>query len=317
MNGFVRPRSHGFDAAARPVGPVRAAAVSVIMVVYKTGPALFESLRRVLDEPLVDEFVLIDNSSSPEEEAALDVAARDPRVILRRGHGNIGFAKGANMGAGLAHGRVLVFLNPDAFIQPGCIEMLRDALALYPSPCVMGARVMNPNGTEQRGGRRGEITPVTALLSLTRLSKSLRAFRGFEVHHESDPAPSGPEPVPTISGACFAMTRRDFADMGGFDEAYFLHVEDVDLCWRVRRSGGLVMFDPQAEVIHLGSTSHQAPIVVEFWKGVGLARYFRKRADNPRRKALAMAISPLIVLVSIARPIWRGHAFRRRSKPRP
>jgi len=316
VNGYIRPRLEGFVATAKAPERLARTEISVVMVVYRTGEALFESLRRVLDEPLVDEFVLIDNCSNSAEEAALDAATRDPRVILRRGHGNIGFARGANMGAALAHGRVLVFLNPDAFLQPGCVEALRDALTGQGSPCVVGARVMNPNGTEQRGGRRGEITPVTALLSLTRLSRRMRAFQGFEVHHESDTVPGGPEPVPTISGACFAMTRRDFADMGGFDEAYFLHVEDVDLCWRVRQSGGTVMFDPLAEVVHLGSTSHKAPVVVEFWKGMGLARYFRKRADNPRRKLLALAIAPLIVIVSVARPIVRGHAFRRRTPPK-
>lgn len=77
------------------------------------------------------------------------------------------------------------------------------------------------------------------------------------------------------------------------------------------------MFEPSAEVVHLGSTSHKAPVVVEFWKGLGLARYFRKRADNPARWGLAVALSPLIMLVSVARPIVRGHAFRRRPKPRP
>ena len=162
---------------------------------------------------------------------------------------------------------------------------------------------MNFDGTEQRGGRRGEVTPVTTLLSLTRLSQRVRALHSFEIHHQDDPAPSEPLPVPTISGACFAMTHEDFSAMGGFDIGYFLHVEDVDLCWRVRKSSGVVLFQPSARVIHLGSTSHTNPVKVEFWKGLGLIRYFHKRADNPRRAVLAYILSPFIVLVSVGRAL--------------
>ena len=105
------------------------------------------------------------------------------------------------------------------------------------------------------------------------------------------------------------MTHEDYAALGGFDEGYFLHVEDVDLCWRVRRSGGRVLFAPAARVVHLGSTSHTSPWKVEFFKGLGLVRYFRKRADNPRRLLLAYALAPLIMGVSIVRPF-----LRRRSR---
>jgi len=174
--------------------------------------------------------------------------------------------------------------------------------------------VLNPDGTEQRGARRGEVTPFTTLLSLTRLSQHMGSLRGFEIHHEHEPAPDRPSPTPTVSGACFAMTREGFRSVNGFDEGFFLHVEDVDLCWRVRNQGGEVLFHPAAKVVHLGSTSMKAPVVVEFWKGLGLARYFRKRAATPGKAMLALLLGPLIVAVSVARPILRGHAFRPRAR---
>ena len=208
------------------------------------------------------------------------------------------------MGAQAAHGRVLVFLNPDAFLQPGCVGRLAETVARRPAPCLVGARVLNTDGHEQRGARRGEVTPVTTLLSLTRLAR-LPVLRQFEIHHEADPEPGEAVAVPTISGACFAMRRFDFIQMGGFDTGYFLHVEDVDLCWRVRGSGGEVLFQPAAEVVHVGSTSKTHPLKVEFHKGVGLARYFRKRADNPGRRLLAHALGPLIIAVSVVRPLLR------------
>jgi N-acetylglucosaminyl-diphospho-decaprenol L-rhamnosyltransferase len=307
----------------RPIGanivltqlPSEPPEVTVIMVVYRTGPALFNSIARVLAEPLVDEFVVIDNGSTGADADALQkIADHEPRFRLVQGHGNIGFARGCNLGARTAKGHHLVILNPDAYLQAGCIASLIEGARDFPSPCVVGARVLNTDGTEQRGGRRGEVTPVTTLLSFSHLSLSLPFLRKFEIHREDETLPAGPVPVPTISGACFYMSREDFQTLGGFDERYFLHVEDVDLCWRARRMGGSVVFQPAATVEHLGSTSLKHPVVVEYHKGRGLIRYFRKRADNPWRYALAVALSPLILGVSVMRPALRSIFGQTRGK---
>ena len=311
MNTYVRPFQGGLVNRARVVAAPLQVDVTVIMVVYRTGEALAHSIAKVLEEPKVDEFIVIDNGSTPEEAAVQDAAAAaDLRMRVLRGHGNVGFARGCNMGAEIARGRVLIVLNPDAFLQPDCVTALLGALDAEPAPRLVGARILNIDGAEQRGARRGEVTPVTALMSLTRLSNA-RFLHRFEIHHEHDPEPGELLPVPTISGACFAMTREDYSAIGGLDEGYFLHVEDVDLCWRVRRSGGRVLFVPSARVVHLGSTSHTSPWKVEFFKGLGLVRYFRKRADNPRRLLLAYALAPLIMAVSVMRPLARRRRSRR------
>jgi GT2 family glycosyltransferase len=295
----------------RPIGasivltqlPSEPPEVSVIMVVFRTGPALFNAIPHVLAEPLVDEFIVVDNGSSPDDEVTLrQIAEREPRFRLIQGHGNIGFARGCNLAARTAKGRHLVVLNPDAYLQPGCISSLITAARDFPKPCVVGARVLNEDGSEQRGGRRGEVTPVTTLLSFSHLSRSLPFLRRYEIHLEDEVQPDRPIPVPTISGACFYMSREDFNLLGGFDERYFLHVEDIDLCWRARRMGGAVVFAPEAAVVHLGSTSLKHPVVVEYHKGRGLTRYFRKRADTPGRYVLALALGPVIMAVSVLRP---------------
>lgn len=279
--------------------------VSIVMVVYMTGAALGESLACALKDPRVDELVVVDNGSTPDDVIYLrQLAERDPRVIIVSGHGNVGFARAANLGARTATGDVLVFLNPDAFLQPDCIAELVREIEGRPVPCIVGGRVLNADRTEQRGGRRGDITPITALLSLSGLARQ-RALRRYEVHWEDESVPDAAAVVPTISGACFCMRRADFDAVDGFDEKYFLHVEDVDLCWRVRSAGGVVLFHPKAEVVHLGHTSLVSPLRVEFHKGVGLARYFRKRARGAGRLA-AWLLSPLVVGAAIVRPVlWR------------
>ena len=306
MNGIVAPIVAA-EPALTPDFLRSRPSVSVVMVVFMTGQALEQSVACVLADPLVDEFVIVDNGSTPGDAARLrSLAERDRRVTLLTGHGNIGFARGANYGARTARGEMLVFLNPDAFLQPRCIAELVREIEPRPVPCIVGGRVLNADRSEQRGARRGDITPMTALVSLSRLARRMPALRNYEVHWESEAPPEQPAAVPTISGACFCMRREDFDAVNGFDEGYFLHVEDVDLCWRVRQQGGAVLFHPKAEVIHLGRTSQTSPLRVEFHKGVGLARYFRKRAVKISERLVAWALSPVIICTAVARPVmWR------------
>lgn len=299
LSVYAPPGVTALDAIVNPQ-------VSVIVVVYFTGPSLFDGLQTVLWDKDIDELVLIDNGSTDEDAARLRrIAEGDHRVRLFQGHGNIGFARGANAGATAAHGRWLIFLNPDAYLTPGCVQTLISTARRGRSPCVAGARVMNPDGTEQQGGRRSEITPFTALLTVTHLSRSAR-LRHLEIHREHDPLPASAVETAAVSGACFCMSRADFNQLGGFDSRYFLHVEDVDLCWRAREAGGQVLFEPRAEVVHLGHTSQTSPLRVEYFKGVGLARYFRKRARGFRRTATAVLLSPVIILGAVARGVLQG-----------
>ncbi len=311
MNGIAAPIV-AYEPAPTPSFIAKRRKVSVVMVVYMTGDALQESVACVLADPMVDEFIIVDNGSSCAEALGLNgLAERDRRVVLIQGQGNVGFARGANLGARRASGDVLVFLNPDAFLQPGCLDELVRAIDNKPVPCIVGGRVLNADRTEQRGARRGDITPMSALMSLSQLARRVPAWRRYEVHWESEAPPEDVAAVPTISGACFCMRREDFDAVDGFDEGYFLHVEDVDLCWRVRQAGGVVLFQPKAEVVHLGHTSRASPIKVEFHKGVGLARYFRKRAENVSETLLAWLLSPIIVCTAVARPVmWRMRAGR-------
>lgn len=302
MNSIL-PSVSTLAAGARPARPN----VSVVMVVYRTGEALVESIKHVLAEPLVDEFVIVDNGSSSRDEDMLrSLALTEPRVVLKQGHGNIGFARGANLGASTAAGEYIVFLNPDANLQKDCVAALVTAFKGQPTPTVVGARVLNTDGTEQRGGRRGEVTPMSTVLSFGQLTRRYPKLANFEIHRENEPVPGAPVPMPTISGACFAMRRRDFEALSGFDEGYFLHVEDIDLCWRARRAGGQVLFQPKAQVVHLGHTSLEHPVKVEFHKGVGLTRYFIKRADSLQLFAAAVLLAPAIMLMSVCRPLlWK------------
>ena len=151
----------------------------------------------------------------------------------------------------------------------------------------------------------GEVTPVTTLVSLLQIERFIPWLRRFELQLHDQALPEGPIDVPTVSGACFMMTRKSFQSLDGFDPAYFLHVEDIDLCWRVRQAGGRVVFHPHAEVVHIGQTSLVKPYIVEAHKGDGLIYFFKKRANTVWRKAYLFFLTPVIWAVARLRVILR------------
>ena len=106
MNGIAAPIV-AYEPAPAPDFPMVRRKVSVIMVVYMTGEALEKSLACVLADPRVDELVVVDNGSTPADAARLKtLAERTRRVVLVCGQGNVGFARGANLGARRASGRL-------------------------------------------------------------------------------------------------------------------------------------------------------------------------------------------------------------------
>jgi N-acetylglucosaminyl-diphospho-decaprenol L-rhamnosyltransferase len=302
MNSIL-PSNSPWSRALRPIRP----RVSVVMVVYQTGEALVKSIRHVLAEPLVDEFIIVDNGSPAEEAERLRALGRaEARVVLQQGHGNIGFARGANLGAETARGEYIVFLNPDANLQPGCIEALISAFEDQPVPTVVGARVMNTDGTEQRGGRRGEVTPFTTLLSFGHLTARQRPGASSRSTASTRPCPRGRRrcrPSPAPASPCVAGTSNGWA---ASTRASSCTSRTSTCAGAPARPAARCCSSPPPRSIHLGHTSLEHPVKVEFHKGVGLSRYFIKRADTVQRYVIAVLLAPAILLMSVSRPlIWK------------
>jgi len=251
-------------------------AVSAIMVSYFTGPLLARAIASLKAQTGVCEIILVDNGNFPGEvERALDEADPGAPVRVFSGHGNIGFAAACNKGAAAARGDYLLFLNPDAIMPDGGVaRFLKDAEPLA-RPWLMGAMLAGPDGLEQKGSRRTTLTPWRALVEkakLYTLAPRHPYFRRFNLHTEE--RPNGVAPSPTISGACFITPKADYDAIGGMDERYFLHVEDVDFCLRFRKAGGEVYFNPHVAVTHYKSSSRANTIRIEARKTAGTVRYF-------------------------------------------
>ena len=226
------------------------------------------------------------------------MVAKDERIRILQGHGNIGFGKACNYGAKLARGEYLLFLNPDAIISKGAARQLANCGKTLNQPWVAGGLLKDVNGREQRGGRRGRLTPLSAIVSFSPLHR-LPFLKS--IHRETDPLPSKPHNYATVSGACLMMDRHSFEAVGGFDENYFLHVEDIDLCKRSREAGGDVCFVPSASVMHYGSTSQVSRQKVEWEKLKGFTRYFWNYSPSIFGKLLTILAWPFMTLAIMGR----------------
>ncbi|WP_298913354.1 glycosyltransferase family 2 protein [uncultured Algimonas sp.] len=282
--------------------------ISVVMVSYRTGPALLDAVRAIGADPDIAELIVVDNGNSAADRVALlGTAQTTGKARLLQGHGNVGFARACNYGARLAGGDYLLFLNPDAVVEHGAACKLVEAGRDCARPWIAGALILDAQGREQRGARRGALTVVSALAGFT----GLHRLPGLpSIHRHAEPMPVGPVPMPTVSGAAMMMNRMGFEAVGGFDEGYFLHVEDIALCRTVRQAGGTVLFVPGARVMHHGATSDVAHWRVERHKLRGFLRYFRTAGPGAGPLIATVLLAPLIAGAITGRLIWT--ALRRR-----
>ena len=255
--------------------------VSAIVVTYFTGPLLARCVASLAVQPEVGEIILVDNGNFPGDvEKALEGAVAEMATVMT-GHGNIGFAAACNLGAKKAQHDVLVFLNPDAVMPEGAVEQLLTHADTVAEKWLIAPKLVDPDGTEQQGSRRTTLTPWRAFVEATRLYKLAPRhpyFQRFNLHAED--CPEEIFETPTISGACFIISRSNYWSIDGMDEHYFLHVEDIDFCLRHRKAGGRVYFDPKVSVVHFKSSSRANPITVEARKTSSIIRYFRRHFSD-------------------------------------
>ena len=191
------------------------------------------------DATAANETILVDNAST---DGSLDAArARYPGVRVVETGANVGFAAGANRGAAVARGDVLVFLNPDARVEAGAIDVLIEALTMTPGAGIAGGGLVDAAGRWQPGAAR--FHPVAHLLLDT--TPGRLAARGRRA----------PGIVDWVYGTFMAVRRDLFRQLGGFDESYFVYGEDLDLCHRAGAVGLRTIHVPGARAVHGANVS--------------------------------------------------------------
>lgn len=278
--------------------------ISVVMVSYHTGAVLPIAVRAVLAQAGLAELIIVDNGNPIEQVNGLrEMAESEPRLKVITGQGNVGFAKGCNLGAAEATGEFVLLLNPDAILPEGGLAGLREAVASHEREAVACAKLLNADASEQRGGRRELLTPSNALAEAGCLYKFLPNAERLN-HHEEE-APTEITEVPAISGSCMMMRKSTYTRLEGMDEEYFLHMEDMDFCYRAATQGVVMLCVPSVELVHIGQTSASASWQVERHKVKSFVRYVNKHFASSHSKPVLWLLQGLAYLRYAGVVAWK------------
>ncbi len=263
----------GFDRQSFQVG------IDTVIVNYNSGDYLSECIEKAL--PQVDRVVVIDNGSSDNSLNELEKSfSDDDEISIVRNQANLGFSTACNIGIQHAADKpYILFLNPDCLLESNVIGELTRHIESDPEVGMVGGLLINPDGSEQPGGRRSIPTPWRSFVrafGLTRFADRWpRLFADFCLHNQA--LPDCPVEVEAISGACMLVRREALENVGIWDEGYFLHCEDLDWCMRFRQKGWKIMFVPSAKMVHIqGVSGKNRKLFVEWHKHKGMMRFYKK-----------------------------------------
>ena len=244
----------------------------VVIVAFNSGDWLARAVDCALAAEGVDTIWVVDNGSSDGSVSAL--SAQRVRCICNPQ--NLGFAKAANIGWRASQAEQILFLNPDCELARTSVSQLSLLLAQPLNAGIVSAQLLNSDGSLQAASLRLDPTPGRAIFEAL-------GWRSRGIHLNA-PSPPAVIEVDACSGALMLMPRAVLEQCQGFDEGYFLHCEDLDLCRRVRGLGFHVLVDTRIEVPHAKGTSSAsvARLVIDA-KYHGMLRYFEKfdRAQTP------------------------------------
>lgn len=279
-----------------PKGDGAAPDLSVIIVSYQTCALTLRAIESALSQhgPSL-EVIVVDNAST--DGSAEAIARTFPQVRVIAMADNLGFARANNLAAKHARGRFLLLLNPDTVVLPGAFSEITKFAQAWPDAMIWGGRVVDSDGKvklrscARRPSLWSVVTQAAGLAALWPTvpfwnAEAMPDWNRDETRH-----------VDIVIG-CFLMIRReDWSRLGGFDPAYFMYGEDVDLCLRAARLGGRPAITPQAMILHEEGASQPHGS-----RGVQIlaARIRYLRQHLPRfQKALAVWVVRLGVILRL------------------
>lgn len=264
--------------------------ISVVIVSWNTRDLLSRCItsvtRQVEDTGLLVEIIVVDNASS---DGTIDLINQEyPNCTVIPLPENRGFAAANNLGIAQAQGSALLLLNPDTEMLPDSLSGLWRALQASPRVGMVGALLLNPDGSLQSAGYRFpglvqaflDIFPIHPRLIGSRLNGRIPPGDGLS-----------PTAIDHPLGACMLVRRGVVEQVGMLDERYFIYSEEIDWCRRIIAAGWTILTAPAARVIHYGGQSTgQMPDVMFLQLHRSRNRYFRRYHSPEFVSALRMTV---------------------------
>jgi len=246
--------------------------VSAVIVHYRTPEQTVCAARAVAETAPAAAVLVVDNASR--DVIGQRLAAEVPRALVLTEGRNRGYGAACNRGARESKGEYLLFLNSDTAVGSGAIQALAEVLAADPLAAAVGPRLVNADGSLQPSIQRLP-TPWRIFCESSGLA-ALCGGRGFlRGHTRTREDHDHPHEVAALKGAALLVRRSAFEAAGGFDEDFFLYGEETDLIARFSARGWRILFEPRAEVAHLGGGSGGDALFGELH--AGLVLYVEKR----------------------------------------
>lgn len=269
--------------------------LSIIILSYNTKDLTLQCIQSVIDqyekalEENKIEIVVVDNASTDGSASAiLNIKNKISNIKFIENKENVGFAKGCNIGAKMAKGEYLLFLNSDTqVLDKGFLSMV-DFLEKNPKIAILGGKLENNDGSIQPSAGKfySLFNLFIMLLGLERLG-FLRS------------SPTKVQKVDWVSGACMMIRSSVFKKLTGFDEKLFMYMEDMEICFRAKKLGFATYFYPDLKLKHksLGS-SNRTFAIINIYKGI-LHFHLRHKtyAEYIIVKTLLIAKAEILILV--------------------
>lgn len=231
--------------------------LSIIIVNWNSREWLRQCIKSVVTETrqLNYEIVVVDAGSF--DGCASMIRKEFPQARFIQSETNCGFARANNVAFAAAAGSSILFLNPDTIVCGFSLKILFDYLWKLPQPGAVGCRLLRPDASLQTSCVQSFPTILNQALNFQWIrSRSLQSrLWGMAALYAPG---SEPKEVQAIVGACLMVKRAAFEQVGRFSEDYFMYGEDIDLCYKLRKSGFRNYYVPEATVIHYGGGSSRS-----------------------------------------------------------
>ncbi len=268
--------------------------LSVVVVNFESGALLLECVRSVFadDSAGRPEVVVVDNGSRDGSVATLRGAFPDDAVV--QPGGNLGYAAAANRGIAATSAPYVAVGNPDLVVAPGTAAALVGRLEAEPDLAAVGPALLNPDGSQYPSARAHAANVDAAGHAV--LGRAFPRNRFTRRYRQLDASWDQPRDVDWVSGALLFLRRSALDSVGGWDERYFMYMEDLDLCWRLRRIGWRVAYEPSGRATHVQGAStraHPYRMIAEHHRSA--YRFAARRWRGPQRLLLVPAACFLAV----------------------
>lgn len=247
--------------------------LAIIIVTFNSMHEIGACLRSLIGhtKPFPTTITVVDNAST--DGTADFVRSTFPSVSVIDAGGNVGFARGNNLGIRATQSDYVLLMNPDTEAPPGAIQTLVRGLAAHPEAAIAGARLLSERGFPELSWGSA-ITPWSELQRM--IFSRLYHHKVRSVVRQMDRLSRQPREVGWVSGACMVIRRADLDAVGLLDERFFMYTEDVDLCVQMRKRGRTVLYVAGAEVLHYRGRSGPANPDLERQRQHSHVAYYEK-----------------------------------------